>query len=71
MLPGKDKLNAIKVMISKFLTDLHISHNDFVSINSMLREYNESKEEIKNIETSVNYTNKYYWYKEKAYEKMV
>ena len=53
---GKDKLNIIEVLISKTLIDSYISHNEFVSINTVLREYNEIKEEIKNPKTSVEYT---------------
>ena len=56
MLLGKDKLNIIEVAISKSLIDLYISHDEFVSVNKVLREYYEMKEEIKNPETSVEYT---------------
>ena len=55
MLLGKDKLNAIEVLISKALTDSYISHDEFVSVNNVLREYYEIKEKIKNPETSVEY----------------
>ena len=51
MLLGKDKLNTIEVLISKTLIDLYIGHDEFVSINNVLREYYEMKEEIKNPET--------------------
>ena len=53
MLLGKDKLNKIEVLISKALIDSYISHDEFVSVNSVLRAYYEMKEEIKNPETSV------------------
>ena len=53
---GKDKLNAIEVLISKALIDSYISHDEFVSLNNVLREYYEMKEEIKNPKTSVEYT---------------
>ena len=56
MLLGKDKLNTIEVLISKALIDSYISHDEFVSINNVLRKYIEMKEEIKNPETSVEYT---------------
>ena len=52
----KSKLNAFKVLISKALINSCISHDDFVSVNNVLREYYETKEEIKNSETSVEYT---------------
>ena len=52
----KGKLNAIEVLISKALIDSYISHDEFVSVNNVLKEYNETKEEIKSPETSVEYT---------------
>ena len=50
---GKDKLNIIEVLICKDLIDSHISHEEFISMNNVLREYHEIKKEIKNPETSV------------------
>ena len=47
MLLGKDKLNTTEILISKALIDSYISHDQFTSINNVLREYNEMKEEIK------------------------
>ena len=55
MLLGKDKLNTIEVLISKALIDSYISHEELVSVN-VSREYNEMKEEIKILETSMEYT---------------
>ena len=52
-LSGKDKLNAIEVLISESLIDSYISHDKSVSVNNVLREYNEIKNEIKHPETSV------------------
>ena len=52
---AKSKLNSIKVLISKALTDSVISHDEFVLINNMIKEYNKMKEEIKNLETLVVY----------------
>ena len=46
VLLGKDKLNTIEVRISKSLIDSYISHDKFFSINNILREYYEMKEEI-------------------------
>ena len=43
---GKDKLNTIEVLISKALIDLYISHDKFVSVNNVLREYNETKNSV-------------------------
>ena len=45
---GKDKLNTNEVLISKALIDSYISHDEFISVNNVLREYNEIKEQIKN-----------------------
>ena len=53
---GKNKLNSIEVLICKALINSCISHDEFVSVNNVLLEYNEIKEEIKNFETSVEYT---------------
>ena len=53
VLLGKTKLYTIEVVISKSLINSYISHDGFVSVNNVLREYNEIKEEIKNPENSV------------------
>ena len=39
----KNKLNTIEALISKSLIDSYISHDEFVSVNSALKEYNEIK----------------------------
>ena len=46
---GKDKLNTTEVLISKALINSYISHEEFVLVNNLLREFNEMKEEIKNM----------------------
>ena len=51
VLLAKSKLNSIKVLISKDLIDSVISHDEFVLINNVLKEYNEMKEKIKNLKT--------------------
>ena len=48
VLLGKNKLNSNKVLTSKTLIDLYINHDEYISVNKMLRKYNEIKEEIKN-----------------------
>ena len=53
VLLGKSKLNSIEIQISKALIDWYISHDEFVSVNNVLREYNKMKEETENPETSV------------------
>ena len=49
------KSNTIEVRISKALINSYINHDEFVSVNKILREYDEIKKEIKNPETSVIY----------------
>ena len=49
VLLAKFKINSIEVLISKVLIDLVISHDEFVLINNVLKEYNEMKEEIKSL----------------------
>ena len=49
VLLGKFKLDTIETLISKFYS----SHKRFVSVNNVLREYNEMKKETKNCETSL------------------
>ena len=56
MLLQKAKLKTIQVLIFKALIDSYISHDEFLSINSVFREYNETKEKIKNPEITVEYT---------------
>ena len=48
---AKSKLNSIEVLISRSLVDSNISHDEFVLINNVLKEYEEMKEEIKNLNT--------------------
>ena len=47
VLLGKTKLDTTEVLVSKALIGLYVSHDDFVSVNNLFREYNEMKEEIK------------------------
>ena len=51
VLLAKSKLNRIEVLISKALIDSNISHDEFVLINNVHKEYNNIKEEIKNLKT--------------------
>ena len=46
---AKSKLNSIEVLISKALIDSNISHDEFVLINNVLKEYDDMKEEMKNL----------------------
>ena len=45
---AKTKLNKKGASISNALIDSSISHDEFVSVNTMLKEYDDMKEEIKN-----------------------
>ena len=45
------KLNSIEVLISKALIDLNVSHDKFVLINNVLKEYDDINEKIKNLKT--------------------
>ena len=42
------KLNSIEVLISKALIDSNISHDEFVLINNVEKDYDDMKEKIKN-----------------------
>ena len=48
---AKSKLNGIEVLVSKALIDSVVSHDEFILTNNVLKEYNEMKEEIKNLKT--------------------
>ena len=48
---AKPTLNNIKVFISKTLNDSIISHDEFVLINDVLKQYNEMKKEIRYLMT--------------------
>ena len=39
------------MLIYRALTDTHISHDEFALVNNVLREYNDMKEEMKNLKT--------------------
>ena len=43
VLLAKSKLNSIEVLISKALIDSNISHDEFVLINNVLKEYEEER----------------------------
>ena len=50
---GKSKLNNIGVLISKTLIDLVVSHDEFVLINYVIKEYDKMKEETKNLKNKI------------------
>ena len=47
----RSKLNRIEVFISKTSIDSNISHDEFLLINNVWKEYDYMKEEIKNLKT--------------------
>ena len=51
VLLAKSKLNSIEVLILKALIDSNISHDEFVLINNLLKEYDDVKEEMKKLKT--------------------
>ena len=56
MLLAKNKLNEILVLIPKAFIDSYISHDELLSVNNMLGEYNEMEKEIKSLKNAVEYT---------------
>ena len=44
VLLAKTKLSSIEVLISKSLNDSDISHNEFILVNNVLKEYDDRKE---------------------------
>ena len=47
----KSKSNSVEVLTSNALIDLVISHDGFIIINNVLKEYDNIKEGIKNLKT--------------------
>ena len=47
----KKKLNKVEVLIAKALIDSCICHEEFVSLNNVLKEYDDMKEKIKSLKT--------------------
>ena len=52
----KNKNDKIELLEKAKPDTIEVLHDEFVSGNNVLREYNEMKEELKNSETSVQYT---------------
>ena len=46
------RLNTIEAYTPTDLSDSYISHDEFVLINNVLKEYEDMKEEIKSLKTS-------------------
>ena len=51
VLLAKSKLNSIEVLISNTLIASNVSHDEFVLINNVLKEYDHIKEETTNLKT--------------------
>ena len=56
VLSAQTKLHTIEVLIYKASIDSNNIYEEFASVNSVLRDYNETKEEIKTSEASLKYT---------------
>ena len=56
MLLAKAKPDRIEILLSEASKDLHINHEKSVSVNDVLREHNEMKEEMKIPKNAVEYT---------------
>ena len=52
VLLGKANLDSIEAIIFKALTDLYICRDKLVSVNNVIREYNETTEEVKNLQNA-------------------
>ena len=52
VLLAETELNIIEVLVSKALIDSYISHDEFVLINNIVKEYDDLKEEINDLKTS-------------------
>ena len=49
------KLDITEILMSKTLIDSYIIHDEFVSVNNVLLEYNDMKEQIINLENAAEY----------------
>ena len=46
---AKDNINTIEFLISKDLINSCISHDEFVSVNNVMKEYDDKRESIENL----------------------
>ena len=49
---AKTKLSTVNLLITKVLNNSYINHDEFPSVNNLLREHQEMKEKIKNSENA-------------------
>ena len=61
----ENKRNTNEVLFTKALINSYISHDEFVSVNNVVREYIEMKEKIM-LKLLWNILYKYGWYKQKT-----
>ena len=55
VLLAKTELNSIEVLIFRALINSYISHDEFISVNFVLKEYDDIKETIKNTKAVKRY----------------
>ena len=67
----KNRLNHIDGLISKALVDSYLSHDQFVSVNDELREYNEMRKKSKIQRMLGHAVYKYGWYKQRITQKIM
>ena len=48
----KTKLTSIKVLISRTCINLYITHDEFISVNNLVKEYDNIIKEIENLKAS-------------------
>ena len=52
---AKTRFNTVEVLISKDLIDSNISHDEFISVHNVFKEYDDMKEETKICNKYVRY----------------
>ena len=55
VLLAKSKLNIIEIVISKALINSNISHNEFILISNMLKEFDDMNKKILIVNKILNY----------------
>ena len=55
ILLAKTNLNSIEILVSRASSNSYIIHDQFGSVNNVLRKYDDMEEEIKNLKTSIIY----------------
>ena len=48
---AKSKLISMEILITKSSIDSNICHNEFLLMNNVLKEYDDTKEKTKNLKT--------------------